>query len=241
MYCSKNITPDRLLRVVASAMARNPKLNTCSRDSLYLCFNNSAQLGVEPNLLGECYYIPYRNNKTGIMEAQFILGYRGLIKILKQSGEVKSIEARCVKDGDFFRYSFGLNPSLIHEPKNVSNELTHVYSIAVLNNGEKQFEVMTKAEVDAIRNISKSKDSGAWVDFYDEMAKKTVVRRLCKYLDLSVEVINAIEVDDDKFVVNTENENKSRFDIDIKDDDIKEEQNKEENININNKNGGLFE
>jgi recombination protein RecT len=71
-----------------------------------------------------------------------------------------------------------------------------VYAVAKLKDGACQFEVMGKNDVDAIRGRSKSANSGPWVTDYDQMAKKTVIRRLIKYLPISIEAARAVAIED---------------------------------------------
>jgi recombination protein RecT len=128
-----------------------------------------------------------------------IIGYRGLIDLARRSGQISRIEAHPAYEKDRFKIQFGLNPILEHEP-DLSGDpgpMILVYAVAELRDGTKQVEVMTKKQVDGIRARSKAGKSGPWVTDYDEMAKKTVVRRLCKYLPLSVELVTAFERDDE--------------------------------------------
>ncbi len=193
----KHLTPERLARVALTAISSNPRLLECTRESLALALIEAGQLGLEPNgVMGQAYLVPYFNGKTKKYEAQFQVGYRGLIDLARRSGEVAKIEARVVREGDHFEYEYGLTPKLVHRPDPSGNgEITHVYAIAWLRDADPIFEVMTRDQVEAIRRRSKAADSGPWVTDYEAMARKTVVKRLCKYLPLSPEAEAAIEAD----------------------------------------------
>lgn len=195
----KHLTPDRLMRIALAAMSRSPKLMDCTPQSVLLSVMHAAQLGLEAGgPLGHAYLVPYRN-KNGTMECQLIPGYRGLIELARRSGQIANIEAHVVRAGDRFRCAFGLSPVLEHEPDwgaESPGDLRCVYSVAHLKDGGTQVEVMTKAEVESIRKRSKASDSGPWMTDYDEMARKTVVRRLAKYLPMSTEMAQALALEE---------------------------------------------
>lgn len=193
----KHLTPERLARVAITAISSNPRLLECTRESLALALIEAGQLGLEPNgVMGQAYLVPYFNGKTKKYEAQFQVGYRGLIDLARRSGEIAKIEARAVREGDEFSYEYGLRPSLVHRPDpTTQGEITHVYAIAWLRDAEPIFEVMTREQVEAIRRRSKAADSGPWVTDYESMARKTVVKRLAKYLPLSPEAEAVVEAD----------------------------------------------
>ena len=182
---------DRIIKTVVTAAMKNPAILKCSKDSILLSVFQSLDLGLEiGNALGEAYLVPYGAT------CQMIPGYRGLVSLARRSGKIRTIEARIVRDGDEFDFSLGTNPTLTHKPafSDKPAEMRAVYAIAFFNDGSTQFEVMVKAEVDAIRKRSRASGSGPWVTDYEEMAKKTVVRRLSKYLPLSPELSQALEI-----------------------------------------------
>lgn len=186
----RHLTPEKLMRLVLSAASRTPKLLECSPNSILLASLQSAALGLEPNTpLGHAYLVPHWNGTTRQMEAQFIPGYRGLVTLAVQSGEIKTVVARAVYEGDSFEVELGLDERLVHRPllTDEKRPLVAVYSIASFANGAKTFDFMSKAQVDGIRARSKSKDNGPWVTDYDEMAKKSVIRRHSKLMPMSVD------------------------------------------------------
>lgn len=206
----KLLTPDRLIRTALTAMSRRPDLMECTSHSLISCILTSAQLGLLPDdILGECYLVPFKNNKRRVKECQLIVGYKGLCTLAMRSGQVKSITAMAVfaaneKDGDKFDYDQGLNEKLEHKPAgmNDANRITHFYAIVRFINGGHVFRVMTRAQVEAVRNESKNymfaqnKADTVWGKNFEEMGCKTVVRRVMKYVPLSPEMSRAIALDE---------------------------------------------
>ena len=188
----KHLTPDRILKVALTAINKTPKLLECTQESLMMSIMQAAELGLEPGgALGEGYLVPYGN------QCQFIPGYRGLIALARRSGQIISIEAHVVHEKDAFDCGLGLDPFLKHTPaweEEDPGKLRFVYAVAKLKDGGVQFEVMSRAQIEQIRSKSKAGRSGPWVDHFDEMARKTVVRRLFKYLPVSVEMAQALEV-----------------------------------------------
>lgn len=202
----KHVSPDRLVRIVLTSIQRTPKLLECTRESLLGSILQSAQLGLEPDgVLGEAYLIPYWNGRKRAMECQFQSGYKGLIKLARQSGQISTIAARVVKAGDAFAYSYGLDEKLEHVPRaEAEQQVTHVYAVAKLKDGGYQFEVMTTGEIESVhqrtQGYQRAADKGAaevgpWVTDWEAMAKKTVLRRLCKLLPSSVEMARAVALD----------------------------------------------
>jgi len=192
MALPKHMTADRMSRIMLTEVRKVPKLLNCDPQTLFGAVIQASQLGLEPgNALGQVYLLPY--GKT----VQLIIGYKGMIDLARRSGQIISIEARSVHSNDDFSYSFGLNPDLKHTPAaGDRGELTHVYAVARLKDGGLQWDVMSKTEVEEIRKISKAANNGPWVTHFGEMAKKTVIRRLFKYLPVSVEIQTAMGLDE---------------------------------------------
>lgn len=195
----KHLSADRLARIATTEIRKVPQLAKCDQTSFLGAIMQCAQLGLEPGgALGHAYLLPFNNRKANKMEVQFIVGYRGMIDLARRSGQIVSISARAVHQGDAFNYEFGLEESLTHKPADSGKPgpITHVYAVARLKDGGVQFEVMSKAQVDEVRAQSKAGNGGPWVSHYEEMAKKTVIRRLFKYLPVSIEMQQAIGLDE---------------------------------------------
>ena len=189
----KTLTPERLTRVVMTECRKTPALLKTSRESFLGAVLQCAQLGIEPgSALGHAYLIPYGNT------CNLIIGYRGMIDLARRSGQIVSLHAYCVHAKDDFHYELGLHPDIHHVPSAEADRgpVTYVYAVAQLQGGGVQFEVMSRAEVEAIRSSSKAGRSGPWVSHWDEMAKKTVIRRLFKLLPVSIEIARAVETDE---------------------------------------------
>lgn len=180
----KHLTPERVCRVALNTFNRTPALAKCDMVSVFQAVQQAAELGLEPGgALSQCYLLPYGD------KCQLIVSYKGLIELARRSGEILSIEARVIHEHDEYDVEFGLHSDIKHRPclKGDPGELVMVYAIARLKDGTIQTEVMTRADVESIRRRSRSGKSGPWVTDYEEMARKTVVRRLCKYLPISTE------------------------------------------------------
>lgn len=200
MALPRHITPDRMIRVALTSIQKTPKLLECDPISLLGCIVQAAQLGLEPDgITGFAYLVPFWNSTKKVTEVQLIPGYKGLMNLARRSGEIGAIEARVVRQKDHFEYQHGLAPILKHIPTHSpdAGEITHVYAIAHFKDGSMpQFDVMTLDDVSKIRNRSRAKDVGPWKTDFEEMAKKTVIRRLLKYAPTSVEVQRAIGLDE---------------------------------------------
>ena len=193
------ITPERFTRMVLTAMSTNKDLQLCTPNSFLGAMMQAAQLGVEPNTpLGQAYLIPYKNK--GTLECQFQLGYKGMIDLAYRSGEVKDIQAHEVHENDTFEYELGLEPKLKHIPA-MSNRgaVIMYYAIFHTKDGGYGFNVMS---VDDVQEHAKkySKSYGAsfspWKSNFDEMAKKTVLKRCLKYAPIKTEFARSISADE---------------------------------------------
>lgn len=191
----KHMDPDRMMQLAISTMNKNPKLLNCTPASILGCLMTASSLGLEPNDvngLGQAYIIPYGNTAT------YISGYRGLYKLALNSGEIQSITVEAVYEGDEFEYQMGDDAKIVHVPdlsaEHTYDKLVCCYCITRFNNGGIQRTVMSKAEIEKRRNVSKAKASGPWKDWPDEMAKKTVIRAAAKTWPLSAEKSRAVDI-----------------------------------------------
>ncbi|HLR43060.1 MAG TPA: recombination protein RecT [Pseudogracilibacillus sp.] len=196
----KHMDVDRLMRLTMTTIRTTPELRNADMGSLLGGVMQAAQLGLEPGLLGQCYLLPFKNNKKGITEVTFIIGYKGMIDLARRSGHIQSIYAHAVYENDDFEYELGLNPTLKHTPSMESDKGAFIgsYAVAHFKDGGYQMEFMPKAEIEKRRNASpggRSKFS-PWNNYYEEMANKTVIRHMWKYLPISVEVQQAVAHDE---------------------------------------------
>lgn len=193
----KHLNADRLMKVAVNCVGKTPMLQQCTPVSLLQCIITAAELGLEPGgALGHAYLVPYGKAAT------LIVGYRGFIQLMRNSGQLASIRAVVVHEKDVFEMREGIEQSIKHKPylDGDAGPLKYVYCVAKLKDGSVQIELMTRAQVDAIRARSRSGSSGPWQTDYEEMAKKTVVRRIAKYMPLSAEAEKALEIDNGDFI-----------------------------------------
>lgn len=198
MALPKHMTPDRMLRVAMTELRKTPKLQQCHPASFIGAIIQCSQLGLEPGgHLGHVYLIPFENRKKGTVECQVIVGYKGMLELATRSGKVSSPQAHAVYENDFFEFEYGLTPKLRHIPARENRgKIIYVYSCVFIKDGGNQYEVMSVEEINAIRARSKTSSSGPWQTDYEEMARKTVIRRLFKYLPVSIEMVQAITLDE---------------------------------------------
>lgn len=192
----KHLTPDRLLRIATTSIRSNPKLKSCTPESLLGAVMQCAQLGLEPSVLGHAYLIPYKNK--GVDECQFQIGYKGLIELARRTGQISSIMAQAVYQNDEFEYEYGINEKLKHVPADGDRGgVIKYYAYAKFKDGGYSFLVMSRNDIERHRDkFSKTKSYGPWVDHFDEMAKKTVLKGLMKYMPISVEFQKAVDQDE---------------------------------------------
>ena len=192
----KHITVEKISKMALNAASRSPKLLQCSRDSFLKAVLDGATLGLPiDGTLGQGYLVPFWNGKLKVLEAQFIPGYRGLIKLARWSGEITDIYAQPVYRDDIFEWMMGDRPSIKHvrplDSSVADEDLIGAYMVAHILNGGTQIEVMNREQLEGIKARSPSKRDGKvigpWVTDFAEMCRKTVTRRGCKWLPMSIE------------------------------------------------------
>lgn len=193
------MTPDRFTRMMLSAVSATPKLADCTPKSFLGAMMNAAQLGLEPNTpLGQAYILPYSNK--GVMEAQFQIGYKGLIDLAYRSGEVELVQAHIVHANDEFICEYGLDPKLIHKPASSNRgDAVKVYAMFKTKSGGYGFEVMSMEDVrQHAQKYSKAYNTSysPWKTNFEEMAKKTVLKRVLKYAPLKSDFVRGLAQDE---------------------------------------------
>ena len=187
----KHLSPERFARIAITALTRTPKLAECTPASVMKCLLDLSAMGLEPDGR-RAHLIPYGN------EATLIIDYKGLVELIRRSGDVVSVRAETVCEKDLFQWTDGVVSHSVNWRED-RGKIQAVYAEAVMKSGERQSAVMTTKEVEAIRARSRSGNSGPWVTDWAEMAKKTAVRRLSKMLPLSSEIMAHVEREDDQF------------------------------------------
>lgn len=202
------LTPERFTRMVLTSLSTNRQLQKCTPQSFLGAMMQAAQLGVEPNTpLGQAYLIPYNRNTQDangkwvkILECQFQLGYKGLIDLAYRSGAIRDISAHTVYSGDVFEFEYGFDPKLVHRPAMADRgDPVAYYAVYHTKDGGGSFMVMSLEDVqDHKRKYSKAAGKGVspWQTNFDEMAKKTVLKRLLKYAPLKTEFVRAVSADE---------------------------------------------
>ncbi len=203
---AKHMNPERMMRVVANAIRTTPKLGQCEPMSFLGALMQCASLGLEPNtILGHAYMIPFENRRKGVVEVQVVVGYKGLIDLARRSGHITSLSANIhYSDDELWIYEEGTEAQLRHRPGPQSGEKLHAYAIAKFKDGGHAYVVLPWAHILRIRDASQGyqtakkygKKDSPWMAYEDEMAKKTAVRALSKYLPLSVEFMDAVQIDE---------------------------------------------
>lgn len=199
----KHLTADRFVRVALTAITRIPKLAECDQASFFQCLLKLSQFGLEPDGY-RAHLIPFENRKRNVVECQLIIDYKGLVELALRSGVVANIHADVIRDGDIFEYSAGeLSRHVpyflrrdVGRPKE-AGDVYAVYARAKFRDGSEKCDVMSLDEIERTRKRSRASNNGPWITDWTEMAKKTVVRRLSKWLPLSPEYRDAVDADTD--------------------------------------------
>ena len=194
------ISPQQFLRLTLNAIQSTPHLMECTMPSFYGAVMQCAQLGLKPNVNGEAYLIPFKNNKKGgVYECQFIVGYKGLMLLARRSGEVANIDAQTVYENDEFDLSYGFDPALVHKPylKGDRGKPVGFYATVMLKDGGKSAHYMTVEDAQKYgKRYSKAYNNSPWVTDFEAMAKKSCLRQVLKYAPMSTDVDGAIRTDE---------------------------------------------
>jgi recombination protein RecT len=208
----KHMSIDRLSRIALTTIRTNPKLLECTVPSLMAAVMQAAQLGLEPGILGQCYFVPFKNKKQGVSEVQFVLGYKGMIDLARRSGHIQSISAHVVYENDKLELVYGLEEKLTHIPWHIrtdekiseSGAARGAYMVAKFKDGGHYVLYMPISEILKHRDrssgyqnaIQYGRTDNPWFTDPEEMYKKTVIRAGWKYLPISIEVADAVDRDE---------------------------------------------
>lgn len=205
----KVLTPDRMTRLVVTAMRQVRNLDQCTFASLAGSLMVAAQLGLEPcTPLGHCYLIPRKNGRTGQFEATFQLGYPGMLELAYRTEVVQSVTAQVVYANDHFLYEQGLDDKLVHRPffNGDRGPVIAYYAIIKFTNGGHAKDVVPFADMVnhmerfAPRDYKTNAITGPWANDFDEMAKKTMIRRLFKMMRKSTDIIAKATLYDERVI-----------------------------------------
>jgi len=197
-----HITKERMAKLAFGMMRTNAKLAQAARRNPASFVNavmQASKIGLEPGV--DAHLVPYENKKQGTVEVQMIPDYRGLLKLARNSGEVSSVSVQIVYEHDAFDLSLGLDEKLVHKPRldGPRGDPILVYGVARFKDGSHHVEWMSRADVEKIRDGSSgyktaqryNRADTPWIENWDEMWRKTLVRRIAKYLPRSIEIQNA--------------------------------------------------
>ena len=190
----KHLTPDRFIGVALNALNKTPALAKCTQQSLFKCFLELSQMGLEPDGR-RAHLIPYGQ------ECTLLIDYKGLVELALRNGDVARIHADVVYETEYeagdFIYDRGRIERHVKSLKSDRGKVIAAYAEVEFKSGTAKAEVMSVEEVEGIRSRSKAGKNGPWVTDWNEMAKKTAFRRLSKWLPLSPEIREHIEKDDE--------------------------------------------
>lgn len=204
----------QLVRDALTAVRMTKNLAKCEPASVLGSLMTCAQLGLRPGVLGHAWLLPFwdrkANNERGGYKAQLVIGYQGLIELAHRSGQIKSLTARTVYANDTFDVQYGIADTLVHKPAlfdadgNSADRGRPIayYAVVKLVNGGYAFYVMTHREMELYRDrnaTAKTREGkvfGPWVDHFEGMAHKTVIRQLAKYMPKSTELAYALAADE---------------------------------------------
>lgn len=197
-----HVNPERFMRVVVTALTQNPALRTADRRSLLTAAVKAATDGLLPDGR-EGAFVPFWDKRKKLNVVQWMPMIGGVLKKIRNSGKLQSIACNAVYQADQFRYWIDdLGEHLTHEPATLAVDrggMIGVYAVAKTKDGGTYIEVMSRLQVEQVRAVSKAAGAGPWVDWYDEMARKTVTRRLAKRLPMSTDVEALFEHDNETY------------------------------------------
>lgn len=205
----KVVDPERFSRLVLNAVKSTPDLMQCfgtqqGQMTVLLSAMKAAMIGLEPNTpLQHAWLLPRRNK--GVMECELSIGYRGYLKLARRSGNIATIYAQEVRQHDEFEWWRGLDEDHLKfrpAPDDARGELTNAFAVARFTGGGYSFIVLDRTAVEKRRAMSdswkneKSRPYSPWVKWTDEQWRKTAVRALAPYMDLSADVAEALAADE---------------------------------------------
>ncbi len=212
-----HMSADRFLRIALTCLQKTPKLMDCTPESFLGAVMTAAQLGLEPDgITGMAYLIPYAG------KVNFQPGFQGLMELARRSGEISQIIPRVVREGDEFRYNYGVDKDVLHHIEGIGETpgaITHVYCIVRMKDGTSSFEVWPVARIEAHRKryseASKSKKDSPWETHFEAMSMKTLIIRALKYAPKSVELQKAIAMSEMAEAGIDQRLDSSGFDLDL--------------------------
>lgn len=192
MALPSHVSVEKFQRVAMTAIQMDPELLDADRASLFSAITRAAQDGLLADKREGALVI--FNSKKGKM-VQWMPMVAGILKKVRQSGEIASISANVVHANDSFVWHQGDDEKIEHQPAPLGTkrgEPIGAYAIATLKDGSRYREVMDMDDISKVRGVSRAGQYGPWKDWWSEMAKKTVIRRLAKRLPMSTDLESVI-------------------------------------------------
>lgn len=193
-FVSDGVDPRALIRFAVLDLQNSEKLQACTQESIYLALLACAVTGLEPgSIRGEAYLVPFAK------VAQFVPGWRGLVKLARESGLVKSLVANVVCERDDFEIDLGTANRVVHRPLLVGDRgpVVGAYAIATMGDGFHEIEWVDRHDLEAIKAVATKRGaSPAWADWEDQMFRKSAIKRLAKRLPLGKRYAIAQSLDD---------------------------------------------
>ena len=196
-----NVSFDAFRNAAVVAITDNPSILQCNKASLFKSIRRLAAAGLVPDGR-EAAIVPYNG------AAQAMPMVYGLIKVARNSGEISSIWAEVVRGDEAFRISMVNGERRFeheYDPLHRSGEVKGAYAVAKLKDGTIEVEAMGREDIEKRRRASANQKqpnpTGIWAQWYDEMAKKTVIRALVKRLPVSSEDMRRVMVEEDEPVL----------------------------------------
>ena len=183
---------DRFLQIAVNATVSNPALMRCTKESFVMCLMKLAPTGLMPDGRN-AHIIPYGQVAT------LVIDYKGFVDLAMACPKVSKVEAFIVYENDICTMVDGVIHHEVPSPFADRGKMIGAYAVCQFTDGTKKFEPMSKAQIDAVRERSKAKNNGPWVTDYEEMAKKTVFKRLQKWLPVTPRLRAAIDIDNEEY------------------------------------------
>jgi len=197
-----HVNPDKFMRVVMTALTMNPALKNADRRSLLTAAVRAATDGLLPDGR-EGAFVTFYDKRAKANKVQWMPMVGGVLKKLRNSGKLVSITCNVIYQADAFRHWIDdVGEHLTHEPSTLALDrgaLLGVYALAKTRDGGTYIEVMSRMQVEQVRAVSRAANDGPWVSWYDEMARKSVIRRLSKRLPMSTDVEEMFERDNENY------------------------------------------
>jgi len=192
-----HIPPEKFMRTAVGAVQNNPDILKCSQSSIFQACQKAAQDGLVLD-----------NREAALVsfgsQAQYMPMVAGVLKKLRNSGNLSTIVVEIVHKNDPFTYNPGTG-EFNHEPDWFGDrgEAKGVYAMATLKDGSRQIEIMNKQQLNQVKAVSRSSGAGPWKQWEHQMWKKSVLRRIAKLLPSSADIDQMWENDNDNYDYDT--------------------------------------